>query len=126
MSSPVRYGSPVFKSVEVSVEEGKEKESKKIIEEVEVSKPSLQDEFDSLIQNYVTTLRVTEGCGSRAQGYIDTAYAKLTQFALEHPEFKSQLPKKVKCSNDGTDGMATGLATFAADSRRHGEDCVVQ
>jgi len=109
MSSPVGFGSPVSNVTDFTVGESKEKVSQAKVEEVEVSKPSLQDEFDTLIRRYVGTLHATEGCGTRAQSFIDTAYAKLTQFASEHPEFKAQLPKKVKCSADDIEGFSTGL-----------------
>lgn len=92
----------------------------------EPQKLTLQDQFDNLTRRYYTTLRVTAGCGDRAQGYIDAEYAQLTQFANEHPEFKAKLPKKHIADDDGTGGMATGFATFAMDSRRRGEECCIQ
>lgn len=88
------------------------------VENKEPQQPSLQDQFDNLMSRYYTTLRGTAGCGDRAQGYINAEYAKLSKFANEHPEFKAKLPEKHIADDDGTGGMATGLATFTMDSRR--------
>ena len=88
------------------------------VENKEPQQPSLQDLFDNLMNRYYITLRITAGSGNVAQDYIDAEYAQLSKFANEHPEFKAKLPKKHIADDDGTGGMATGVATLAMDSRR--------
>lgn len=69
-------------------------------------------------QRYYKTLELTAGCGDRAQGYIDTEWNKLAAFAKEHPEFGEQLPRKHSCEDDGTSGMASGMALHASNMAR--------
>ena len=92
----------------------------------EAQQPSLQDQFDDLIRGYERILRYTAGCGSSFQGEIDSEYALLVNFTNEHPEFKNRLPKKRIAEDDGTGGLATGMAIFAAESHRRGEECLIQ
>lgn len=128
MTSPVTSGSAFHQAQATSapVEDVQQVQDSLEVDNKEAAKPSLQDQFDNLMSRYYTTLRVTAGCGDRAQGYIDAEYAQLSKFATEHPEFKAQLPKKQISRDDGTGGFATGMATFGADARRNGDDCSIQ
>ncbi len=136
MSSPVNNPliSPVYSSpVEEKKEEVKETDgyssdsSVESATEVKTEAESLDSKFSSLIFEYNHSIRFTAGCGSRGQYYINAAWEKLQNFVKEHPEFESEMPKtKYRQRDDGTGGMATGLATFAADARRNGDDCSVQ
>ena len=76
---------------------------------------ALETEFSDLLNRYYLTLQMTEGCGSRADGYISEAYGKLEAFAREYPEYARKLPRKMMARDDGTDGTASGMA-MAADS----------
>lgn len=58
-----------------------------------IAAPSMEDQFDLLVQNYVFTVCNVSGEG--AQEYIDIAYDKLTKFASKRPELKALLPTKV-------------------------------
>jgi hypothetical protein len=104
-------------------------EIKKAEEEIKHDKSSTKDaideEWDQLIARYYATCESTTGCGSRGQSYIDAAYAKLEKFADDHPKYKSQLPRRVRCVDDGTFGMSSGIAALAADTMRRGEECIV-
>jgi hypothetical protein len=132
MSSPIQ-SSPFgqvsgYQSQEQNVkkEEEKAKEVEALEEVPEQEESELEKEFSSLISRYYTTIQITAGCGDLAQGYIDSEWRKLTKFADEHPEFKSRLPKsKQKSYDDGTGGMASGMASLASDFRRRDEDCVI-
>lgn len=66
--------------------------------------------FANLTREYFQTLDNVEGCGDRAQFYIDPAFKNLSEFARVHPEFASKLPKKAKATTDGSNGASSGLA----------------
>lgn len=71
------------------------------------------DNFREILRNYYLTIRLTEGRGDIGQIYIDHAWNKLHDFVKEYPEFSEKLPKKKFIAyNDGTDGLATGIANF--------------
>ena len=67
-----------------------------------------QQEFQQLLNAYHSTVRTTSGCGSRGQMYINGAHEALQNFAQEHPEYKSEVPRKENCSDDGAGGFSTG------------------
>lgn len=73
---------------------------------------SIQDQWSGLVNKYVITIQVTQGCGARGQSVIDMAHKKLCDFARQYPEYKNKIPKLVECSDDGTFGFSTGLANF--------------
>lgn len=77
-----------------------------------IEKQKLQKSFNELIIIYPSTIRSTTGCGSRGQIYIDSAWEKLNAFANAHPEFRSRVPEKTICSNDGFGGFASGFSNF--------------
>ncbi len=87
--------------------------------------PSLQDQFDGLMMRYHETVIAVDGC-SRAQGFIDAKYVTLIKFAHEHPEFKSQLPKKHCANDDGSRGLGTGVSTIIQDASSRGDACAFQ
>ena len=76
-----------------------------------------QEEFDSLLAKYNTEVRTTYGTGSRGQTYIDKAYAKLEAFVETHADFRSDLPTKHRCHDDGAQGLSGAMMTFAENSR---------
>ncbi|MEC7838804.1 MAG: hypothetical protein VX777_02045 [Chlamydiota bacterium] len=55
----------------------------------------------------------TAGCGGSEQDHIDAAWQMLQNFIEKRPEFEDQPPSD----------MAAGLAEFAADARRNGDNC---
>lgn len=79
------------------------------------------DAYKEALTEYRITLQTTAGCGERAQDYITNAYQKLqtayNSLTVEE-KTKVRLPKCAICDDDGTGGMATGLATFAQNMRR--------
>ncbi len=65
---------------------------------------------------YYTTIECTSGCGSRAQTFIDKAYDNLVKayYMLSINERKKiSLPELHKCSDDGSHGITSGLASFS-------------
>jgi hypothetical protein len=72
--------------------------------------------YETALQEYYITLQTTEGCGERAQGYIDRAYDELEKAwnAIQAPpDRRPELPRKQNAYDDGTGGMQTGLANAA-------------
>lgn len=100
---------------------GMDKVTESIVTEESGSDSSLQQEFNLLKSSYYGTIRCTEGCGERGQLHVDDAYRILQEFVIRHPEFKKQLPRKIVISDDGFDGVSSGIAAGAREA-----DCVVQ
>jgi hypothetical protein len=75
----------------------------KVREKSRLSKPveksaSLQERFEALVKDYWEVLERGTIYGDFAQVFIDEAYAKLSKFAVENPDFQSELPLKYKAS----------------------------
>jgi hypothetical protein len=86
----------------------------------------LQEEWEDLLRRYRHALRFVAGTGSRGQHYIDAAHNDLVSFAQMHPSPDRTPPPKFINDSDGTDGLATGLAAFAMEYHRRGqEDCTI-
>ena len=120
MTSPVGFGShqPPTMAEVAQEERGQDVEE---VSEVEISEPSsLQVEFNSLMQSYITAVRLASGCGIRAQGYINAAYKNLTTFSEAHAEFKALLPEKYR-AYDASIGETT-----TADTSRTNDELVFQ
>ncbi len=73
----------------------------------------LESIFQNLCATYQIVLRTTAGTGTRGDYYIQNEYEELEKFVGDHPEFKNRLPQKHKCDDDGTFGMATGMAMLS-------------
>lgn len=74
-------------------------------------------EYRSALGRYNSTIRVTEGCGARGQGYIDKAYEDLKEAwndLTEEQQKEHSLPKKAVCYNDGSFGFGSGMAEFGS------------
>jgi hypothetical protein len=72
-------------------------------------KNEIISEMNSLIRNYRITCDSTSGCGSRGQGYIDSALEKIDRLIEKHPEIpelKQMRPRRYICQNDGMGGMS--------------------
>lgn len=67
-----------------------------------------------LVREYHRVHEFCSGCGERFQFYIRPVYDKLEKYVHDHPEheneLKAMMPKFRLASNDGSDGIATGLA----------------
>lgn len=131
MSFPVQsnpFNPSGYQYQDQSIDKKAETEDAEVLNEAssQEKESELESEFNTLINRYYRTIQITAGCGDRAQGYIDSEWKNLAKFADEHPEFKSRLPKsKQRSYDDGTGGMATGMATFAANARRNDDDCTI-
>lgn len=76
------------------------------------------EEYKNSLNRYYATLRKTDGCGDRAQGYIDKAHQELSYAWLgltPQEKIDNPLPEKETCKNDGTGGIATGLSVAGQD-----------
>ena len=97
MTSPVGYTSP-SKILETAIEYTSKEKITKEIQKTEGLKNFLEADFASLIQNYLTTIRMTTQYStiSKAgvQNAIDMSYLKLLDFVCEYPEFEKQLPER--------------------------------
>lgn len=82
-----------------------------------------QKEFDSLIANYNLAVRTTHGRGQLGQISIDRAYVQLETFVEGHPDFRSDLPTKHLCPDDGLAGFS-GLVINLSEDAREG-DCSI-
>lgn len=75
------------------------------------------DEYNNAVQKYYTTLKITGGCGSRAQTYIDNAHEEVVKafnkLDAKDKENIEQYPKKSKACDDGNYGMTTGLSAYS-------------
>jgi len=87
--------------------------------ESDANDDSETQQYESLMREYQASLDFTAGCGPRGQIYIDQAYRKLATFVDAHPNYR--LPQKHICQDDGTSGLATGVASMARN-----DDCLVQ
>lgn len=79
------------------------------------------ENYEQALNEYYTTLRVTEGCGARGQVYIDNAFEKVNNAynnLSESERAQRKLPSKIKCANDGFGGFSSGMAAFASGFRR--------
>jgi hypothetical protein len=80
-----------------------------------------EEQYQFQLNEYYRVLEFTSGCGERGQGYIDSAYAFLKelhgQLSVEKQE-ENPLPSYANCEDDGTYGMASGMALYAANVRR--------
>lgn len=82
---------------------------------------SAMDIYKDCLNRYRITLQTTEGCGERANGYIQSAHAELTTAhqALSEAEKKQYpLPKIHLSRDDGTGGFSSGMAALASMYRR--------
>jgi len=111
-------GDLVELTAEIRTETDKLQNPKKM--ETTKASPSRSDDFQTLLDNYYRTLEFVSGCGERGQGSIDTAYQKLVDFVTLNPAFQSRLPRKQQSYDDGSFGMASGMAQLASNMRRSG------
>lgn len=116
MTLPIGSASNITPIVPV-VNVDNSKEKVEVVQDVE-KEPSLEEQFDTLMRRYLNTISFSAGCGSRGQGYIDSAYTKLTQFTSVHPEFRDRLPQKSKCYDDGTGGMISCLMSIGKSNKK--------
>lgn len=73
--------------------------------------------YEEKLSRYNSTIRITYGCGDRAQGYIDSSYKELKQSyeALSEEEKKNvTLPKLFKSFDDGTFGMSSAFGALGS------------
>ena len=73
------------------------------------------DNFKAYRDQFRHTILATSGCGKRGDIYLDEAYEKMQKSYNELTEEEQKqvdLPRKVKCSDDGTGGIRTGLGFF--------------
>lgn len=71
------------------------------------------EEYNEAVREYHGTIRMSAGCGERGQGYIEAARARMVAKYKEltgEERASVQLPGKTRCSDDGTGGVATGVA----------------
>jgi len=67
-------------------------------------------------REYRISLEFTAGCGERGQCYIDEAYEKLKAAHQDlSPELRAAnpLPAKQRATDDGSFGLASGMAALA-------------
>lgn len=71
------------------------------------------EEYNEAVRRYHGTIQLSAGCGERGQGYIDAARARMVAKYKELTDEERagvQLPGKTRCSDDGTGGIASGVA----------------
>jgi len=88
---------------------------------IELAPKAGQKEFDSLLASYNAAFRSTHGTGLRGQAYIDEAHARLEHFVQTHADFRSDVPPKHRCYDDGTGGIAAAMMTAFEENSRDGE-----
>ena len=77
-----------------------------------------QEEFDSLLASYNSVVRTS--CG---QIYIDEAHSKLEAFVETHSDFRSDLPTKHRCYDEGAQGLSGAMMALAENS--NDGDCAI-
>lgn len=101
--------SPWDKRAKINMIYGKRAEELKIT----LAPKTGQKEFNSLLAAYNRAVSTTYGMGSGGQIHIDSAYAELETFVKDHPDFRSDLPTKYKCYDDGCYGASGASIAFA-------------